>query len=306
MLISKPMLASKIDDSNIDKLRYPLIATPKFDGYRCLLVGGKALTRKFLPIRNEFVRKNLENTFAPFWRSHVFDGELIVGEIGSGKTFSDYTAGLSAIEGEPDFTYWVFDVVESDTGLARPYVDRIDDLEELIGRIKNTRVRYVAEEMIHSRAALEQYESEVLDLGFEGVCLRGLGSPYKCGRSTFGEHYLLKLKRFDDSEAQIIGFTERMHNANEAHRAEVGQLKRSSAKAGKQPMGMLGALVVCDIHTGVEFECGTGFEDTLRIKIWIRRKTYLGKVIKYRFQPSGMLDKPRHPTFLGFRDPNDL
>ena len=39
---------------------------------------------------------------------------------------------------------------------------------------------------------------------------------YKLGRSTFIEQGLIKLKRFEDGEAEIIGFKEKMLNQNEA------------------------------------------------------------------------------------------
>jgi len=40
--ITKPMLASKCEQP--EELRFPVLATPKLDGIRCLKIGGKALT----------------------------------------------------------------------------------------------------------------------------------------------------------------------------------------------------------------------------------------------------------------------
>jgi DNA ligase-1 len=39
----KPMLATKCE--NPAALKFPVLATPKLDGIRCLKLGGKALTR---------------------------------------------------------------------------------------------------------------------------------------------------------------------------------------------------------------------------------------------------------------------
>jgi hypothetical protein len=72
--------------------------------------------------------------------------------------------------------------------------------------------------------------------------LRDPNGPYKFGRSTRKEGYLLKLKRFCDSEAEVIGVVELMHNGNEAKTNALGRTERSTRKAGKTGMGVLGAL----------------------------------------------------------------
>ena len=65
--------------------------------------------------------------------------------------------------------------------------------------------------------------------------------PYKCGRSTVREGYLLKLKRFADGEAVILGCCEQMHNANAAQQDAFGRTKRSSHKDNKIGKATLGA-----------------------------------------------------------------
>ena len=118
----------------------------------------------------------------------------------------------------------------------------------------------------------------------------------------------MKLKRFKDSEAVVLGFEEQMLNTNRADKDAFGRTKRSSAKAGKVGKGTLGKFRVRDVHSGVEFEVGTGegLTQKLRQKIWDDRDAYLGKTIKYKFQPHGVKEKPRLPIWLGFRDADDL
>ena len=136
--------------------------------------------------------------------------------------------------------------------------------------------------------------------------LRHPDGPYKHGRSTAKEGWLLKVKRFEDSEARIIGFSELMHNANEAKRNELGHLERSSHKANKVGKQMLGALTVQDLKTKVEFDIGTGFTEDQRRLLWATGDNLLGKVVKYKSQPTGVKEKPRFPVFLGFRDKVDM
>src|SRR5690606_40344965 len=119
-----------------------------------------------------------------------------------------------------------------------------------------------------------------------GVMLRHPDGPYKHGRSTTKEGWLLKVKRFEDSEAQVIGYSEAQHNANEAKRNELGQLERSSHKAGKVGKQTLGALAVKDLKTGVEFDIGTGFTESQRQLLWAMGDNLMGKVVKYKSQPT--------------------
>jgi DNA ligase-1 len=151
-----------------------------------------------------------------------------------------------------------------------------------------------------------QAEEEALNQGFEGVMLRDPNGKYKFGRSTTAEAALVKLKRFNQSEAVIIGFEEQMHNANEAKVDNLGHTERSSHKANMVPTGMLGAMVVRDLNTNIEFNVGTGFTAADRQEYWTKRESLVGKVVSYKFLAIGVKDKPRHPVFLGFRNKEDL
>jgi len=271
------MLAATIKD--IDKLRYPLIATPKIDGIRCIIVDGQAVSRTFKPIPNRYVRSKLEGL-------PPVDGELIVG-----NNFQDCGSGIMSYDGEPDFTYCVFDILTE-----QPYIQRLAYLYSLTF---DSFCKKLLHEVVNDKEKLLQIEEDYLAAGYEGVMLRHPDSPYKCGRSTFNEHYLLKLKRFEDSEAEIIGFEEQMHNANSQTRDAFGLAERSSHKDGLIPMNTLGTLLVRDVKTGVEFGIGSGFTQEQRQELWLTRP--LKAIVIYKFQPHGVKDKPRCPIFKGFR-----
>jgi DNA ligase-1 len=95
-----------------------------------------------------------------------------------------------------------------------------------------------------------------------------------------------------------------MHNANPAMINELGHTAHTSHKAGLAGRGTLGALRVQ--WQGMEFGIGTGFDDINRQLIWNHRPAFLGKLVKFKYLAIGMKDKPRHPVFLGWRDPIDL
>jgi DNA ligase-1 len=70
------------------------------------------------------------------------------------------------------------------------------------------------------------------------------------------------------------------------------------------PAGTLGAFVVRDGDK--EFKVATGMTAEERQLYWDTQDEMLGKLVKYKFQPSGAKDLPRFPTFLGIRHPDDL
>lgn len=294
-MITKPMLAETCED--FSSLKFPVLATPKLDGIRCLVIGGKALSRKFKEIPNRYIQKLVSQL------PEGLDGELMLRwRMDEGyPTFQQITSAVMSEDGEPEFVYNVFDYVKN--GLAYPYSARMNDLRALV---LPEYVQKVLPVSVGDLEQLEDTEKLYLKAGYEGVMVRSYEGPYKCGRSTVREGYLLKIKRFKDAEARVMGFVARMHNTNEAKKDELGHTKRSSAKAGLVAMETLGTLVVEDVKTGVIFEIGTGFDDATRKEIWTHPAKYRNRLVKYKSQEIGTKDKPRFPVFLGFRDRRDI
>lgn len=281
----KPMLASS---TNLDAVRYPILASPKLDGIRASVVGGKLLSRtlKEIPSRhifNKFSHPEFEG----------LDGELIVGDPTSPTCYRDTVSMVMADNKVFDFTYHVFDLWSHS---ELPFVARKQKLVSLVASLRNPYISVVQHECIEHRTQLDEYEAYAVSVGHEGVMLNSMYSAYKFGRATTRGGELLKVKRFVDSEAEIIGIEEEMFNGNEAEKNELGRTKRSTAKAGLVGKGTMGALIVRDLKTKVEFNIGTGFTAADRAASWP-----LGTIVKYKSFPVGVKDKPRHPVFLGLR-----
>lgn len=291
----KPTLAVAAD---FGKIKYPVYASPKLDGIRCSIVDGKALSRTLKPIPNKHIYGQLS--------SHALnglDGELIVGSPTSKTCYTDSVSNVMAFDKVPAYTYYVFD----SHGVNSPYSSRRLDLLAALGRwVAFPQICLLEQNILINEDELLAYEAAKVAEGYEGIILRSPDAPYKFGRSTVNEGYLLKVKRFEDSEAEIIGFEEEMFNGNTAETNELGRTKRSTAKAGLSGKGTLGAFLVRDVRTGVEFSVGTGLTALQRGVFWQRRDEYLGKLTKYKFFPVGVKVAPRHPVFLGFRDRVDL
>jgi len=51
---------------------------------------------------------------------------------------------------------------------------------------------------------------------------------------------------------------------------------------------------------------GVGLTEEYRAELWAKRKSLVGKIVKFRYQKIGTVVAPRQPIFLGFRDGRDL
>lgn len=295
MKIEKPMLAVAVED--LDSLKLPLFASPKLDGIRCLKVDGKALTRKFKPVPNHHIRNWIEANLPD-----GLDGEIMA----PGVKFNDLQSLVMTEEGEPEFTFNAFDFLPTDASNKLGFSERYLLLEEVVRKINNPQLVLVKHIVIESLGQLQQVEEKMVAEGYEGVMVRSWDGPYKFGRSTLKEQYLLKIKRFYDSEAVINGMTEQMHNVNVAEVSELGYTKRSHKKEGMRPAGVMGNLLVNDLQTGTGFEIGSGFTADQRANFWKNQSEFLGTIVKYKYQELGPNGKPRFPVFLGMRDERDM
>jgi DNA ligase-1 len=298
----KPLLAcsKSLTEADLPNLRYPLIASPKFDGIRCLTFkGGLPKTRKLKDIPNLHVRDTVHSLKTP-----GLDGELI---IPGAKDFGEVSSAIMSGGGTPTFEYWVFDAWDAEGH----YLQRLDALAKRMQQFPVSSspapfVKFVRPHVCHDQHDLLMYEVDCLEDGFEGVITRCPHGRYKHGRSTRNEQIMLKLKRFEDSEAKVIGFIEEQANLNEAKVDALGHTERSTHQENKVGKGTLGKLICVDLVTGIEFGLGTGYSAPQRKKFWKERNSLIGRIVKYKYQPAGAQEAPRFPGFLGFRHEDDL
>ena len=293
-IISKPMLA--VQAESLETIKFPALISRKLDGIRCLVFNGEAKSRKLKDIPNNYIREYLALALEDI--DATFDGELMVGD-----TFQSCSSGVMTESGQPDFIYNVFDVVFTNT--KQSFYMRYEELSNIIQKLNDPRIKLVEHYLIKTKDELLQYEEQFLAEGHEGVMIRSFLGPYKCGRSTNKEGYLLKWKRHSTQEGVVLGFEERMHNENEAMIDELGHTKRSSHQENMVPTGMLGALVL-QMEDGTTCKAGTGFLESQRIEIWENQDQYLGKLATIKYQNVGIKDKLRFPVFVGWRHSDDL
>lgn len=320
----RPMLAASLlkpsiehTDNNIyeamKSLRFPVLATLKKDGIRAIKLGDLASrTLKKIPNRNINERADklpygldceLFNPALPYdqiesivmSREHVDSDKIQFHIIDWWSTLEDilpYNARIFAANKECSKM--------SDVALS--------DYDECKGSY----------ELFEFFKACEQEEGE-------GICFRTPDSPYKQGRSTLREQYLVKLARFTRSECIIVGFEEQMLNANSDKRNDVGYMRRRQAGANLIGKCTLGAFIVitnqrclsCNGPELVNFLCpdckgsghmtfkvgtGVGLTDAKRAEIWDNQDKWLGKQITIKSKGHGTKIKPRSPIMVGLRE----
>jgi DNA ligase-1 len=295
--LKKPMLAVQVEDTS--KVKYPVWASVKLDGLRCLIKDGVVYSRSMKPIPSKAVQEL-------FGKSEYqgCDGELIYGDMNDPLVFNKSTSFCMSKEvpegmEKSQIRYFVFDKWDEQGN----WEDRISKVNT--GWSETSQVHRLRHHLIEDEDTLLELEANVLANGAEGLILRSIEGRYKQGRSTAKEGLLLKLKRFQNSECTVIGFEEKMHNANEAKVSNTGHTERSSHKENLVPVNTLGALVVTAEPWG-EFRIGTGFYDEQRKDIWENKEKYVGQLVSFDHFTVGALDKPRFPSFKGFRWEGDV
>jgi DNA ligase-1 len=313
----KPMLAAKPDPEDLDellaKLNYPVLGSIKLDGFRFSVQNGVLYTRSLKPIRNKQMQA--------LWgrpQYNGLDGEITVGDTAAEDCFNRTSSVVTSANRPMDNAMaWVFDKFG---------VERFGDRQRLaaaqLAEVESKAVGMILlpQLLLKSAVELTAFETRSTGAGHEGVMLRDPDGAYKQGRSTLKEGGLIAVKRFVDAEAVILDTYEQEENTNEQKVNELGKMKRSTHKAGKVGKGTLGGFTVCFLQAAqcsfnlgsvskeAQFNIGTGvgLTDAKRSELWKRRKTLPGKIVKFRYQKVGTIEKPRIPIFLGFRDKGDM
>lgn len=296
------MLASSecLVPADLPNLRYPKWVSDKHDGIRCRTalcptneypkgtIVGVSRSLKVLP--NIHIQATLAHSAVGF------DGEIVI----PGATFHEIQSKVMTELSLPfSFEYRLFDHVPHHKG--QPFLQRLQTLRHRVNMYGIDEMSIIKQTKVNDADELQAAFNDAIARGYEGLIVRDGDAPWKEGRSTFNQEWMLKMKQFVDAEAVIIGYVEEMENLNPKEENELGYSKRSSHKANKQGKGRLGALVVRDIESRKVFNIGSGFDAAMREWIWARRKRLKGRIVTYKSHAFGVKDLPRTPIFRGLR-----
>ena len=312
----KPMLASDWDEG---KLRFPVVAQPKIDGVRGLNMHGGLTGRSLKLFKNRYTTHFYSQDFFK-----GFDGEFAAAE----ETHPDLcrltTSALGTIIGEPFTLWWLFDYLSPVTA-ELAYWERYQELKKYVSKLQcyeeyqpwAGHLRVVPSKMIATQAELDEFDEKNLEAGYEGTIIRDPYGKHKQGRSTVREGGLLRIKRFIESEAIVKRLVEGESNQNEAQTNELGLQFRSSHQANMIPNGLIGSMecAACEtirdggrvvIEEGQLITVSPGNMDhATRKHLFENPHLILEHRIKFKFFPKGIKDKPRFPTYVTIRMPED-
>lgn len=295
----------------------PLWCSPKFDGIRCLPrpivvpqfnadlepIGEdtlyKCVSRKGIPLPSRQVQQMFSHM------THM-DGELIEGCAEDFDVYNRTQSHVMSFDKIGDMHYYVFDTTLEEY-VDDPFEIRLDIIREMVNLQNDPRVHFVEHTLCHTLEELLAYETACLLDGYEGIMMRDPAGPYKYGRGTFKEGIIFKLKRFQDDEAMVVDFEERMTNLNVDIKDAFGRAKRSTAKSGLVGAGTVGKFIV--FFNGENIPVSTGnFSHAELQAIWDNREAILATqpYLKFRHFPHGQKDRPRVPRALGWRDKIDF
>jgi DNA ligase-1 len=287
-----------------------LIMQPKIDGMRAAIDEEcKPRTRSGKYHRNRYLAKWAMQH--PSLRG--IDGEVVSGHQMNAEVFRQSMSGIRSEDGSPEFSFYAFDaflqpMATWDYPARRAYIaGQIEQLgEEQIGDDYHAKLILCPQILVTSLDEIYAYEEELLVAGWEGAMLRRAHLPYKFNRSTWNGGELMKVKRYEDDEAVIVGFFPWRRNDNEATTDVRGYTTRSAHKDNKVEIERLGGFH-CELlrDRSIKFKVGVfrGWTHGDRDEAWKRRDSYLNRILNFKHQGyGGGYDAPRQPVGLTIRD----
>jgi DNA ligase-1 len=210
----KPQLLpnEKVD---LSTLNYPLLASCKIDGIRCIFYKGQILSRSLKEIPNRQLKEKFEPIRA--WTEktgNVIDGEiydpsLSFQEIVSYVMTDDLTDPKTIkkngciLEIPETLNYYAFDFLYGEQ-THHSFYERLTALADVIIEIESPYIHPVVHKSINNKEEVEQTFEWALKNNYEGLVLRNPNALYKFGRFTIKEGGAYKVKPFLDFDGQII------------------------------------------------------------------------------------------------------
>lgn len=297
-----------------------LIVQPKWDGFRLLMDGNVARSRSWKPQANEALQKFAQSYQAMGLNFNGLDGEVFTGHNYHSEAFRSSMSDMRAAGGSGNIMIAAYDYFR-DTNFGytarrdhlRSAMDFRDDVvQDVIG--DGFHVKLLLTPQVEARTLEEIYNAETMyiGLGFEGAIVRRPHSGYKYNRATAIGGELVKVKRRENHDAQVIGYEERLYNANEATTSELGYTTRSSHKENLLPTGMLGVLLIRWVNgpfKGVEQKVGVfrGLTHTDLRNLWNERESLMDRYCEVSVDgATGGYDAARQPVWLRWRQADEF
>ncbi|MBU2976737.1 DNA ligase [Alteromonas sp. C1M14] len=261
---SKPVVLGKLQlaESYSARVNIPdYLVSEKLDGIRARWTGQRLVSRNGNPI-------HAPQWFTQNWPSQPMDGELWT-KRNDFERISSIVMSLQPDDRWQQVTFMLFDLPI----MGKSFSWRYKYMQDLVASTQSPYLQVITQSTLPSLAALESRLTEVTNGGGEGLMLHLKQSYYHHGRNK----NLLKLKKFDDDEAQVVAIL---------------------PGKGKYA-GMMGSLLV-KTKGGKQFKLGSGFSDKQR-----RHPPAIGSWVTFKFYGYTKRGIPRFATFMRIRPDSD-
>lgn len=271
-----PMLAQRFDEHG-DKLKYPCLVQPKFDGHRCIAMidkDGKCTlwTRSRKPITSmTHIQNELERLTLP--PGTILDGELYNHDYRD--KFEELTSFIRDTAPKPGSTVVQYHVYDRVDPTVQKY--RTEIIRSMLIKTNLPRSEYIVcvpTVEVNDEEGLMLAFHGFLSAGYEGAMARNIDGKYVNKRS----YDLLKIKQFMDAEFEVVGVEE-----------------------GRGKLAGHG-IFVCKTADGQTFRAKMMGDTSELKKFWEDPSLAVGRQLTVKFQ--GMTKKngvPRFPVALRFR-----
>ena len=176
----KPMLAPN-DTTDLNEVKYPILASYKLDGIRCLFIKGEMLSRSLKPIVNKQLREKFQ-TLIDFSKDRdlIIDGEIyspsltfqeitryvMTQDFKDKKSIKKHGKVLSIPE---HLKFYCFDCISNDN-FDEAFKDRFIRVQSIAKAFSI--VEAIKHITINSKEDIENYFEVALADGYEGLILR--------------------------------------------------------------------------------------------------------------------------------------
>lgn len=303
---------------DLNELQYPLLASYKLDGIRCVLYKGKILSRSLKEIPNKQLKEKLEplrkltEDYQIILDGEIYSPELTFQEIQSFVMTQDFEdkklvkKSGKVLEIPKHLKFYGFDCIQNDDPDKR-FIYRQEAVHMYLAEFPD-----VAESLTHtivnSAKDVEEYFNRALEADYEGLILRNADGRYKFGRATLKENIIYKVKPFETFDGKIIGFVQSTEVNEDAEKKinELGYSVTSRKKDDRHNIEKCASVYV-DYEGQKPKVSLASLTDEEKEEIWHNQKEYLGRWIEYKAMRVGMKAGGllRHPVFIRFREDKD-
>lgn len=322
----KPILAPN-DEANLDEINYPIMASYKLDGIRCIFKEGQILSRSLKPIVNKQLKEKFE-ALRKYSEDHqcILDGEIYspilpfqgISSCVMTQDFEDKKAIKKWAEIQEEFgldvsreqaldslKFYCFDYVDEGM-LLDIYFDaryelvntKLTDYDDILVSVHH--------DLFQCKEEIEAYFESALNNGFEGLILRDPKGKYKFGRGTLKEGIIYKVKPYRTFDAEITGVVQSTVVDPNAEKTinELGRSVTSKKKDDRILIEKASAFYVD--YQGKELKVVLAMTDKEKEAVWANKDEFIGRTIEYKGMLIGAKDVPRHPVMVRFREDKDV